>query len=427
MEQVADHLEVQYDHELTSWGEALEFPSTRNLRQFTHRLFNRYPARSIALVPRSILTSLLERTNQARSDIEVLDPFMGSGTTAIEATLQGFRAYGVELDPFARLVAEVSTRAYKEPDLQRLKQLYTEITDCWESTAPDEDLYPALRNVEYWFSEENFENLLKLKTAIYEHSDAKKDLDFLRIVLADMIRPCSKAERQSLKPYISKKYPKTPKEVAPRFKKSFESHFEALREYSQFVEGTTKPVSWTGYDATDFTSSRQFDVAITSPPYINALDYVRCIKIESAWAGCADNEVLSDLRDGQVGDRPNDDKQSNAFVQKLINEYVQAISEEDQRRGRVVEGYFHDMLSNMRRVHSALNDGAEYHLVVGNSTIRGVEVPTHELIAQIGEIAGFEWSGYYKYVIKDHRTSIPRKGRGGKIKYEHVLTLSKAS
>lgn len=38
---------------------------------------------------------------------------------------------------------------------------------------------------------------------------------------------------------------------------------------------------------------------------------------------------------------------------------------------------------------------------------------------------GFKWFGYYKYKIKDHRTSIPRGQSHQKIEYEHVLMLKK--
>ena len=39
------------------------------------------------------------------------------------------------------------------------------------------------------------------------------------------------------------------------------------------------------------TESPYIDLAITSPPYINALDYTRCVKIEGAMCDCIDNEI----------------------------------------------------------------------------------------------------------------------------------------
>ena len=83
------------------------------------------------------------------------------------------------------------------------------------------------------------------------------------------------------------------------------------------------------------------------------------------------------------------------------------------------------MFDNLQSVYKSLAESGEYHMIVGNSVIRGVQVPTHELLAKLATKAGFNWIGYYSYDIKDHRTSIPRKGQGGKIKVEHVISLKK--
>jgi hypothetical protein len=64
-------------------------------------------------------------------------------------------------------------------------------------------------------------------------------------------------------------------------------------------------------------------------------------------------------------------------------------------------------------------------MIIGNSTIRGEYLPTHQIIAEIAKSVGFSWYHYFKYPIKDHRTSIPRNGEGGKIEYEHVIRLLK--
>ncbi len=96
-----------------TWGDVLEYPSTRTLKLYTHRIFNRYPARSISLVPRQLLQNYKSEYGCGT----VLDPFMGSGTTAIEGLLAEFSVYGVEIDPFARLVTEVSTTPYNRDEL----------------------------------------------------------------------------------------------------------------------------------------------------------------------------------------------------------------------------------------------------------------------------------------------------------------------
>ncbi|MCC2548535.1 site-specific DNA-methyltransferase [Hymenobacter sp. BT175] len=404
-----------------AWGDTLSYPTTRTMRLYTHRIFNRYPARSINLVPRQLLHAYKQKNGPGR----VLDPFLGSGTTAIEGLLAGFQTFGVEIDPFARLVAEVSTTPFTKSELVELRQYFSEIALSWPSTPVDEKLRPKLANIDYWFSEENFEHLLRLKHAIHQVCPSGPALNFFLIVLADVIRPCSRAERQTLKPYISKKFTKTPAPVGATFEKSFENYFTALSEFSEEMAGKAANFTWVGNDAVQFSTEKSVDLAITSPPYLNSIDYTRCIKIESAWLDCADDKVIKQVKNGQVGDESR--KGKGVEIPVFIKPYLDELEALDQRRAGIAAHYFDDMRRNLQCVFDALRPGGCYHLIIGNSIMRGLEIPTHELTAKLGQEMGFEWSDYFRYKLKDHRLSIPRQNNttGGKIEHEHVITLLK--
>jgi hypothetical protein len=317
-------------------------------------------------------------------------------------------------------------RAYNESEISRLKESYGRIVSRWKRYKANRELEPKLKNITYWFSEENYYKLLKLKNAIYSLVENQDDLDFFRVVLADIIRPCSKSERQTLKPYISKKYPKLPADVHDSFVKSFIAHEKALLQYSQVVGVNSSSIKWLGNDGTKINSKNNFiDVAITSPPYINALDYVRCIKLESSWVDCGDDDIFTELRTGHLGEWARLHMPKAPEVVNLIRHIVDRISEVDEKRAMVVSSYFTDMQNNLKSVFGVLRTGGRYHIIIGDSEIRNVRVETHKIIGEIAENVGFKWVGYYKYQIKDHRTSIPRNGRGGKIKFEHVVTLEK--
>ncbi|GAB3635371.1 site-specific DNA-methyltransferase [Hymenobacter arcticus] len=404
-----------------AWGDTLAYPTTRTQRLYTHKIFNRYPARSINLVPRQLLHSY----KQAHGLGVVLDPFMGSGTTAIEGLLAGFSVLGTEIDPFARLVTEVSTTPFTRDELADLRQQFTEIAAYWPAAPLDETLRPRLNNVDYWFSETSFQDLLRLKKAIYQVCEAPAALNFFRLVLGDIIRPCSLAERQTLKPYISKKHPKTPSAVGPTFQKSFESYYTALAEFSQEVAGRPASFAWAGNDAVRFSTPRPADLAITSPPYLNSIDYTRCIKIESAWLDCADDAIIKQIKNGQIGDETR--KAPTLPAAPAVQPYLDQLAAQDPRRANIAAHYFDDMRHNLASTWAALRPGGSYHLIIGNSNLRGVEIPTHELVAQMGQDMGFAWAGYFRYKLKDHRLSIPRQNNatGGKIEVEHVVTLQK--
>lgn len=399
------------------WGEMLVFPSSRRLSEFGNRVYNRYPARSIFLVPRTILRALKD------TGLHVLDPFMGSGTTAVEARLSGNIPFGLEIDPFARMVAEVSSTVFEAPRLEELRESADRILRCYSESEPAD--IPQLHGITHWFAPGALRELLQIRAAIDKYT-AKENLSFMLVAFADSIKPASLMERQSIKPYISKKYKKIPKSPSDSFRYSFEAHLAACREMAQASPPGHFPLQWVPGDATDFSlAESSVDVAITSPPYINALDYTRCIKIESAMCGLLNDEIADYVRGFQVGHSRRQKQEIDSNVEKAFAEYYNQIVNIDPLRARTCRAYFNDIFKNLACTFHALKHGAVYHMIIGDNIIRGVCVPTHEIIAKLAVILGFEWVGYYRYAIRDHRTSIPRNTADAKINIEHVIMLKK--
>lgn len=322
------------------------------------------------------------------------------------------------------MIATVSNLKYTEDELAHIKFILREIIYNWDSFNPKNEHRPNLKNIRYWFNERQFDDLLKLKTMIFELTKNNKKINsFVLVVFAEIIRSCSKAERQSLKPYISKKYPKVPTEVLPSFENAINKYLMSIRKTSEYKADS---IIWLEGDATNFHVKKPIDIIITSPPYINALDYTRCIKLESSWVGLMDDSILSEIKSGQVGEAKRAKfVKVDEIVYDLINEPLEKIKEKDYHRFNTISAYFQDIYSNLHCAYDSLADNGEYHLIIGNSLIRGIYIATHEIIAQLAQKIGFKWDKYYKYPIKDHRTSIPRNGHGGKIAFEHVIKLVK--
>jgi len=424
-----DSIKGGYNPYTLSWGETVNFPSTRTLVEYGNKVYNRYPARSIFLVPRATISS----KSNVEGHLSVLDPFMGSGTTAVEASLHDCSIYGVEMDPFARLIAEVSILRFSEDDLAQLENLFLTISESWPGFPIKESYYPILKNIEYWFDEKIFDDLLRLKSCIYSIIEDERFLKYFKIIFADCIKPCSKMERQSTKPYISSKYLKKTKSVQDSFLYSFQKHLKATKQYD--MNGSQSPsISWLGDDATTFSAPGEIiDIAITSPPYLNAFDYTQIIKVESAWVGTLSDADINALRGVQVGHEKRRFEQIFEMVQAVFAEdYSQILNSQASvsasiklKAANTCRAYFNDIYKNLLVVRDALVTGGEYHMVIGDGNIRGVEVSTHAITAELAIKAGYEWFGYYKYPIKDHRTSIPRGEMGGKIKHEYVIMLRK--
>ncbi|HEY0399461.1 MAG TPA: DNA methyltransferase, partial [Acidimicrobiia bacterium] len=94
---------------------------------FTHGL-HRFAAKFVPQVPAWALDTFGSRTGvppgrQVKPPTVVLDPFLGSGTTLVEAVLRGGTSIGVDVDPLARFIA----RAKVTPvDHDRIEALASE-------------------------------------------------------------------------------------------------------------------------------------------------------------------------------------------------------------------------------------------------------------------------------------------------------------
>src|SRR5215472_1710906 len=85
------------------------FRSTARAVGYTHD-FYRYPARFAPEFVRSVIAALT-----SPGDL-VFDPFMGGGTTAVEALAAGRRFAGCDLNPLATFIAEVKTTPLHSDD-----------------------------------------------------------------------------------------------------------------------------------------------------------------------------------------------------------------------------------------------------------------------------------------------------------------------
>lgn len=79
----------------------------------THN-FYRYPARFSPEFVRHVVTEF------SRADDVVLDPFMGGGTTIVEALASGRRAIGVDLNPLACFIARAKTTPLSKNDKKHI-------------------------------------------------------------------------------------------------------------------------------------------------------------------------------------------------------------------------------------------------------------------------------------------------------------------
>jgi DNA modification methylase len=157
------------------------------------------------------------------------------------------------------------------------------------------------------------------------------------------------------------------------------------------------------------------DLAVTSPPYVNAVDYPRTHQLEMYLLDLSPpGQPLAEAKRQHIGTevvRAADYRTLHHYGLPELDALVAELYEVDPRRAYIVHRYVVDMEQNFREVWRVLKPGGRYVVVVGNNLIRGREVPTHRFLGAVGERVGFETETYFASQVIRHYIKVPRKER----------------
>ena len=403
-------------------GRCVEFPEGLRTATFTHTL-HRFPGKFVPQVARELL-QLVGATDCSL----IADPFCGSGTSLVEASLAKVPIIGVDLDPLAVMMSQAKTTALS------VRQL-TELKKYWNGKIGKEtydNLSEAVPNLYHWFRPEIAEQLAFIKRKALQLENENLRL-FSLVVFSSIIRRVSNADDQTQKTYVSgtlKKNPPTPNELFPSFLD------KAIRGMENYTRHTRASVTVLRGDARAWRSPKKLDGIITSPPYIDSIDYVYNQMLEYFWLyevfGLASINEVRALRKTPIGFRRTDVSaglkrlsETSTVAADLLEPKLTIIQRANEREAQNVVGYFVDFAEHLKTAKKSMKHGSSYAFVVGESYIRGVTIPTLSLLTTLFASLGFESMGSCSYKIKRHYMKFPRRANSGKIKIDHVCCFRK--
>lgn len=398
-------------------GDLLGLSLATNTTSLTHGL-HRFPAKYIPQVPRWALREF------ATEESVVLDPFMGSGTTLVESLGLAGTAYGVDVDPLARLIARAKTSAYS---VVHLKNLAQQILSVEGKTT--EILLPmaGVQNVEHWFARNTWSELCVIYRAIEELSCSQAERDFFYCVFSSILRWVSNADDQTQKTYVSGTLKKNPPPVWETFKRFLARAIAGVQNMDlQRRVGTAEVMDGSALAIPLSTSS--VDLIVTSPPYLDSVDYMYNFMLEYFWLGpylgIPSRSEFNLRRRAPVGAK--NPSQSLSTPPNAIADLVRPDEIPQYRRAAVIE-YFESMRLHFEEASRVLREGGRYVLVVGNSQAQTGVIPVHDCLLRLAREAGLHMEKAFAYRIRRHYMKFPRKGRGGIILMDWVITLRKTS
>ena len=386
----------------------------------THGL-HKYPAKFFPELPRW----LIKRYSQEND--RILDPFAGSGTTNVEALLSKRHSVGIDVDPFSRFISKVKVTPLMKAELKSAqKVLLDAILGYRPSLVPESDL-PDFPYRDNWFNKEILLELTYLKKQIQSLETDNATKNFFKVCLSSIIRSVSNADDNCTRTVIRKKLNKLvrPSDALNRFAKTVLVKVPKMIAFSEnYPLGITADFP-DDMDARNIKyDANYFDLAVTSPPYVNAVDYPRTHQLEMYWLGFA-QDSLSALKKQNVGT-----ESVSASHYKLRHEIgvpeadsvIANIFEDDPRRAFIAFKYLEDMRKNLTEVHKVLRGGGRYVIVVGNNRIRGHLFQNWKYLMPIAEDIGFEIETYFGSEIIKHFIKVPR---GERINTDWILVLKK--
>lgn len=397
------------------FGELLSISLSSSTTTSTHGM-HRYPAKYMPQVPRWAIKQF-----SVEGDV-VLDPFAGSGTTLLEASNLGRNSIGIDLDPLACLIAGAKVTPL---ETGRLEVHYAKLLEgLVGSSEPLEVPLDGVENFDHWFSRQAWSDLsalLKRIDAIDASSDERR---FFRVVFSSILRAVSNADDQSQKTYVSGTLKKSPPPVVKTFQKAFQRALKGQIELSEIASLGSSSVANTSSTSIPL-EDESVDLIVTSPPYLDSVDYMYNMMLEYFWLGkvlgVESRKDYNLRRRGYVGaKRPADTSDIPTVISSLIH-----AENFPQYRKDVVGPYFDQLRRHFIDAARVLKDGSRYVLVIGNSRTREEMLPLHDALIALASEADLHLEHAFGYRIRRHYMKFPRKGRGGIILMDWVISLRK--
>lgn len=350
--------------------------------QYLTHTFHSYPARFIPQIP---LTFIKLFTKEKET---VLDPMCGCGTTLVEAFLNNRNSIGNDFNPLATLITKVKTTLIDENEfryfnkklavMKRYLDLDYRRVDERINNLPNRKVSKIFNRVVISKLESIRETLLEVKEE--GHNDL---FDFGRVALSSTIWSLVENGNGI--------------DVDDVFLKKVKSMQNDLNRMAKIIR-TVPVVRVICGDARKLeVETASINLIVTSPPYVNALDYYRAHMYNMLWLGM-DFDLF---RKHEIGGHSH-------FI---INRF------------RLLSEYLGDMLRSMIEMNRVLKKDKTCVIVVGNSSLEYELIESHNFFAEMGEKIGFK---PIKTIFRNiDKTRKYTSADIGKIDDEYILVMQK--
>jgi len=371
----------------------------------------------------------------------ILDPFAGVGTTLVESHVAGNDSIGFEINPYAYFACKTKINS-----LQIDEEVFSEEIERFSTF--------YLKNLNSKYRVRSKEpNGFKTKIDFYSPKVLHKVLilmDFIQTIEDQSISDLFKlAFTSTMVKYSNYSYEPSLGTRRGSGKSDIEDCdvreviMEKLLEFLKDIAWIKKSLSNkripsskifndSFFNYEKYLSKKSIDLIITSPPYLNNYHYNRNTRPQIYWLGFAhgpkDMKPLEESNFGNFWQTVRDREEIELIfdvpdidlIERL--EQIKKINPEKGVYGgsgwaNYAASYFNDCYKFSKGIEFTLKQNGTALVVIGNSILQGVTIPTDEYFAKIAESVGLE-------IVEIH---IPRSKRVGNSIIQSDVRVSKAT
>ena len=373
-----------------------------------------------------------------RGSIRVLDPMMGSGTVLAVARACGHSAVGIDIDPLAVLLARVwTTPVDVDAAGHKAAAVLKRARDCFNLFSARE-AYPKSADAEtrkfirYWFDQHARRQLASLARVIHRVRDDKiRDAlwcAFSRLIIAKQAGASLAMDLSHSRPH--KAFDRAPIEPFDKFLGAVQHVLKNCIRSAEHGRGPAARVSLGDARRLKIPDGT-IDLVLTSPPYLNAIDYMRCSKFSLVWMGYTVGE-LGGIRTDSVGTECGD---QSAYENEGIQQIIKSLKLSpglSSRNEAVLAHYIQDMHHAISEAARVLSSGGKAIYVVGENTVRGTFIPNAKIVSAVAELSGLNIDGKRSRELPANRRYLPPPtvrnapdAMGGRMRREVIFSFSK--
>ena len=355
----------------------------------------------------------------------VFDPFCGSGTVALEAILNGYNAYGCDINPTAVEIAIAKNTIFKVEPYEFQKQIFIfkqELSSIEEIDYSKWFTSDAIKEIECWFPKKVIVKMGFIISKISKVPDERIRC-FLRVVLSSIIREISQQDPSDLR-IRRRKEPINDAQVIEMFLHNLNKQYEQIMVFHRIrnkaPEHIGEAIIWQGNSKKYDIVKRQLnkssvDIVITSPPYATALPYIDTNRLNMLVLNGANARKRAIYESEMTGTREINKSTRLQYEDKIqIGKYDNIVSKtakniietiyiqnkdadvgfRKKNMAALIYMYFRDMSCAMETMDKVVKKGGYVCIVIGDTktttSVEKIVIRTTQVIRETAKYIGWE-------------------------------------